>query len=399
MKIAIVGCPFQTTYGHYISSLRTGLQNVTGSSVQWIATNCGCGAPEELARQFQVNDCDYFEMRTRIGNLGFIGYTPGMLKQGIKLPIRYVSNHWRAARYAELASGADVMHFQQTLNSYGADVVYHLLKRQMKPALVITLHELDPEQIAIPSHNRYYNRADAIIVHDRLIKEKLASLGVSADLINVVRAGTNLAEGEEAARDGIVFYGGHHLKKSKGIDILLQAYGILKGRLQKLPRLRIHGHYGTTPPDIREMARQIGVDGDIDWLDDLPGGGSPAEMVRLYRRSQVCVLPYRGSYAGLPVGVAASNRLPIIGTKNGGIPDLIGDLAIYVDENDAGELANRIEQILGDEAMQRDHGARLRAYAETHLCWDAVASDTLKVYQSAIERAARGRKAKQMATA
>lgn len=391
MKIALIGCPFQTTYGGYTSSLRSALERVAGSPVQWVASNCGCDDPMEVARRFQVQDCDYFEMRNALGGWNLVRYSPNPLKRGLKFGFRYASNYFRASRYAGLAAGADVIHFQQTLNAYGSDVAFHFLRRRLGAARVITLHELDPEQSDFPLRNQNYNLADAVIVHDSLMKEKLVSMGVAANLVNVVCWGTDLAEGENVARDGIVFYGGHHFNKNKGLGVLLQAYRCLKDRSQAVPRLRVHGHYGVTaPPDAVEMAKQVGVADDVEWLNDLPGkSSSTEEMARLYRRSQVCVLPFTGSFAGLAVGVAAANRLPIIATRLAGVPDHIGDLGIWINGNDPVELANRIEQVLSDEAMGQDYGTRLRAHAEQHLSWDAVARQTLNVYKAAAERAAK----------
>ena len=183
MKITLIGCPFRTTYGGYISSLRSALERAAGSPVQWVASNCGCDDPIELARRFQVQDCDYFEMRTTIGGWNIVRYSPNPLKRGLKFGIRYASNYFRAARYAGLAAGADVIHFQQTLNAYGADVAFHLLRRRLGAARVITLHELDPEQTDCPVRNQTYNLADAVIVHDSLMKEKLVSMGVAANLV------------------------------------------------------------------------------------------------------------------------------------------------------------------------------------------------------------------------
>jgi glycosyltransferase involved in cell wall biosynthesis len=387
MKIAMIGCPFRTTYGQYISSLRTGLERTTGSHVQWVASNCGCNDPIELARQFQVQDCDYFEMRHTIGGRSITAYTSRPVKRALRSGIRYVSNYARAARYAELAREADVIHLQQTLNAYGSNIAFHLLRRPSRAARVITLHELDPEQTDFPELNRAYNLAHALIVHDGLMKEKLVSLGIAADLVHVVCCGTDLSEGENAPREGLAFYGGHHLNKGKGLGVLLAALRILKDRRgPNVPRLRIHGHYGTvTPPDALEAARGAGVAEDVEWLNEI----SLSEIARLYRRSQVCVLPFTRSFAGLAAGIAAANRLPIVGTRFAGIPDHIGDLGIWVGGSDPAELADRIEQVLNDEAMRQDYGTRLRAHAEKYLSWDAVARNTLSVYQTARARAAR----------
>ena len=392
MKITLIGCPFRTSYGGYICSLRSALERAAGTPVKWVASNCGCGDPIEVARLFQTQDCDYFEMRTKIGRWDIVRYSTNRnpVQRCLKYGIRYANNYLRAARCASLASQSDVIHFHQTLNAYGADAAFHFLRRHTPAARVITLHELDPEQTDFPVRNLAYNSADGVIVHDSFIKEKLVSTGVAADLVHVVCCGTDLAEGENIARDGIVFYGGHHLVKNKGLGVLLQAYRCLKDRLPAVPRLRIHGHYGATaPPEAIEMAKQAGVADDVEWLNDLPEGNSSTEMARLYRRSQVCVLPYTGSFAGLAAGVAAANRLPIVATRMAGVPDHIGDLGIWVSGNDPMELAHRIEQILSDEAMRQDYGTRLRAFAEEHLGWDTVARQTLSIYESAAEHAAK----------
>jgi glycosyltransferase involved in cell wall biosynthesis len=381
----MIGCPFRTTYGAYISALRSGLERAAGSSVQWVATNCGCGDRSELARDFQVQDCDYFETRTRIGNFDVIGYSNSPIKRALKSPIRNAGNRYRVSRYAELGRGSDVVHMQQILHAYGSDVAFRLLRKDLDSARVITVHELDPQQVDFPESNKTYNLADAVIVHDSLMKKKLVSLGVEADLVHVVCHGADLAEGESVARDGIVFYGGHHLLKGKGLELLLQAYRLLKDRSPTPPpRLRIHGHFGmTTPPQALEWARQAGVADDVDWLNEVP----LEEFADLYARSQLCVLPFTGSFAGLPVGAAAANRVPIIASRFAGIPDHIGDLGIWISGDDPVELADRMEQVLSDEALRQDYGSRLRAHAEQHLGWDAVARDTLTVYRAAYERA------------
>ena len=386
MKISLIGCPFRTTYGAYISSLRTGLERNIGGAVQWVGTNCGCGDPNPEAQQRQTQESDYFEMRDSLAGYSLTGYTSHSVKRLLRAPLRAASNAQRAKRYIDLASGADVIHMQQILGAYGSDVVFRFLRQPTTGARVITVHELDGEQTDFPERNPTYNLADALIVHDHAMKKKIASLGVAPELLHVVRQGTDLAEGEEGTRDGIVFYGGHHFNEGKGISLLLAAYRRLKDRFEgPPPRLRVHGHYGTPSAAILTMAQALGVGDDVEWLNDVP----MQDIAALYRRSQLCVLPYKGSFAGLPVGIAAAQRTPIIATRAAGIPDHIGDLGIWISGDDPEELALRMQEMLNDETLRRDHGARLRAHALTHLSWDVVARDTLTVYRAALANAAR----------
>ena len=73
MKIAIIGCPFRTTYGYYVEFPQTNLES-SGSQVSWIASNCGCGDPIEIARDFQTKDLVYFEVPNDIGPFNLLGY-------------------------------------------------------------------------------------------------------------------------------------------------------------------------------------------------------------------------------------------------------------------------------------------------------------------------------------
>ncbi|HVV34267.1 MAG TPA: glycosyltransferase family 4 protein [Vitreimonas sp.] len=383
MKISIIGCPFRTTYGWYISSLRKALASVGGAMVMWVASNCGCGDPIEAARNFQAEaaeDADYFEMRT-------YNYDRKMnpIKAAVRAPIRQVTNVLHAAQFAQRSAAAEVNHVEQTLGAYASAITFDFLRRPSNAARVVTVHELDTEQTDRPETNLTYNLADAVIVHDSWMKEKLVGYGVDADRINVVCCGTDLTEGASALRDGIAFYGGHNFNKGKGLAVLLQAAKLLKERNGQAPRIRIHGHFGpSAPADQLALPAQYGLENDVEWLNEI----SMPDIADLYQRSQALVLPYSGSFGGLAVGFAAANRLPVIATRFAGIPDALGDLGIWITGDDANELADRLQAVLSDVAASADLGARLRAHAEQRLGWDAIARDTLNVYQAALARSA-----------
>ena len=385
MNIAIIGCPFRTSYGAYIESLKTSLERSTGSTVQWVASNCGCGDPIERSRDFQRRDCKYFEM-PQLGEMP----SPVPWKRELRFGLRYATYYLRAVRYEALSRGTQVRHLHQILNAYGSDVAFHWLRRPSDATRVVTVHELDLEQLAYRDRNRIYNRADAIIVHDNALKRELSGLHVSPELIHVVRHGTQIGPADATGqREGLVFYGGHKLMSGKGIGNVLDALAIVTSRLgDKTPRLRIHGHYGTeTPPEALALARRSGVEERVDWLNQI----SMEDMMQLYRSSLLCLLPFTGSFAGLPAGVAAANQLPVICTRKAGLPGHIGDCGVWIDEENPVQLAARIIDLLEDETLRRDYGGRLRRHAEQFLAWDVIARETFEIYRSAQQRSARMR--------
>jgi len=379
MHVTFICCPFQTSYGWYAESLKQAVERKTGSAIDWVASNCGCGDPIEVGKRFQTQDCEYFELPHVRAYESKTAW-----KRWARVRVRHFSYLFRAWRYQNLSKDSELIHFQQILNAYGSSVVFHWLKQHSKAARVITVHELDSYQVQFPEKNKLYNKADAIIVHCDELKRKLADFGVQPDSIHVVFQGASLPEFvDDKPREGLVFYGGHKLMSGKGIRTLFKAMAILKERLDgNAPALKVHGHYGDrVPEEAQRLAEQFGVADKIVWLKQL----SMNDMVQLYQTSLLLVLSYTGGFAGLPAAVAAGNRLPVVSTPKAGIPDHLGECGVWVEEENPQDLAERILELLNDPARRCEIGAKLRKRAELYLNWDSIADRTLAVYASAVK--------------
>jgi len=380
MRVSMICCPFQTSYGVYASSLIAAIENRTSCPVQWVGSNCGCGDPIETNRQYQAQKCDYFEMPV----LGDYRSTQAWKREARSLA-RSVLFSARARRFSRLSRGADVVHFQQILNAYGSKTVFAWLKQPSDAVRVVTVHELDADQQNAKAANATYNRANAILVHCQELKDQLIKLNVQPEKIHVVLHGTPLPERSSGPRSGIVFCGGHKLMTNKGLDTLLQALATLKQRMgDRAPVLSVHGHYGfDTPVEAIELAQKHGVTDKVAWLNQIPQG----EVSKLYQRSLLCVLPYVGSFAGGAAGHAAACELPVIGTRRAGLPDHLGDAGIWVEERNVAQLADRIEHLLIDEAARKQAGERCFERAQKYLGWDVIAEQTLQIYANSNGRA------------
>ena len=378
MRVTFIGCPFRTSYGHYIDSLRQAIQLHYGDHVDWVASNCGCGDPVERERRFETQPTAYFEMphvsayesRTR-------------WKRRLRRSARSLSYHARSNRYIRLAAGSDVMHLQQTLNAYGAMVAFHWLKRRTSAAKVITVHELDAHQTQFVHQNTLYNHADALIVHSSDLRERLLEYGVRAEKVHVLPYGAELsADIGKRERTGIVFYGGHHLMSGKGLDTVFRAAALLREKLgARAPRITIHGHYGTeTPTEALKLAEEFGVTDQLIWLNQI----DEAEIGPLYRAAQLAVLPYTGGAAGLPACTAAANALPVIATRRAGIPDQLGEDAVWIAENNPQQLAAEIARLLADRSARDALARRALERATQTLSWPVVAGRTVGIYREAL---------------
>jgi glycosyltransferase involved in cell wall biosynthesis len=385
MEMTMICCPFKTSYGSYASSLISAIEKKTGGKMNWVASNCGCGDPIEVNRCFQAKQCNYFEMpiindyRSRT-----------FWKRRVRVAARGGLSYFRARRFANLSRGAELVHFQQILNSYGSSPVFHWLKQPSNATRIVTVHELDHDQIEFPERNQTYALADGVIVHCEELKRKMVQLGVPEDKIHVVLHGADVsASSSENQRSGIIFYAGHKAMTGKGMQTLFPAMSILHQRMgAEAPVLKIHGHYGDhTPEEAEQLAGHSGLGGHVVWLNQI----SMEEIARQYQRALLCVLPYTGSFAGLPAAMAAANQLPVICTKKAGLTDHLGDCAVWVDERNPAQLAERIMELLQSDERRRELANKLRTRAEQFLSWDVIAERTLDVYEESAKRKAGSR--------
>ncbi len=378
MQVSMIGCPFITSYGAYIQSLASAITKKTGNKVQWIASNCGCGDPVERTRLFQTTGYDYFEMPVIHQSASTRAW-----KRWIRNSASNFCFHIRARRISMLQRSAHVVHFQQILNAFGSNVVFHWLRLPTASARVVTVHELDDYQLQHRDANQLYNRADALIVHCDEMKHRLVALNVQSDRIHVVRHGTDIPTPQPLREGGgLIFYGGHNLMKGKGVETLFKALSIIvDSQGVATPRLSIHGHYGTEPPvEALQLAKRYQIMDRIDWLNQIPVN----EIHRQYQSAALCILPYSGSFAGLPAGIAAANGLPVVGTRKAGLPDHLGEDGVWIDEANPEQLAQKILQLLGNEPLRRQISSRLRRKADELLSWDVIAQHTLDVYWRAL---------------
>ena len=382
MEMTMICCPFKTSYGSYASSLISAIEKKTGGKMHWVGSNCGCGDPIEVNRCFQAQQCNYFEMPIINDYRSKTGW-----KRRVRGAARGSISYFRARRFANLSKGAEIVHFQQILNAYGSNAVFHWLKQPSPATRIVTVHELDHDQIEFPERNRIYALADGVIVHCEEMKTKMVQLGVPEEKIHVVLHGASVPDSPvESQRSGIIFYAGHKAMTGKGMQTLFPAMSILQQRLgEKAPVLKIHGHYGDrTPEEAEELATYSGLGGQIVWLNQI----SMEEISRQYQRSLLCVLPYTGSFAGLPAAMAAANQLPVVCTKKAGLPDHLGDCAVWVNERNPVQLAERILELLQSDERRRELAERLRARAKNVLSWDVIAERTLDVYEQSARRKA-----------
>lgn len=205
-------------------------------------------------------------------------------------------------------------------------------------------------------------------------KQCLIKEGCDPKKITVIGYGVNLDRFKPKSLDTkykilntrVLFVG--RLVKEKGILDLLEACQNLAGNSSALPQnddieLQIIGKEPLgTRIRARSFSRCFGRDQDDGMM-------SYENMPKVYQNADIFVLPskptkYWEEYYGMAILEAMASGLPIISTKSGAIPEIIGKAGILVKPGNIQELKQALLQLIKVKKMRQKLGREARKRAE-----------------------------------
>ena len=141
-------------------------------------------------------------------------------------------------------------------------------------------------------------------------------------------------------------------------------------------QLVLSGRETTEARGLRRLAARLKIDRQIHWL-----GFVEAHSVEAAYRSATCVVyPSKFEGWGIPLLEALYFRVPLICSRIGHIPELVGDAALLVDPEDPASIADAIRSVWCDERI----ASRLAKRAATRVWkrdWTDVARDFRAQYR------------------
>ena len=151
------------------------------------------------------------------------------------------------------------------------------------------------------------------------------------------------------------------LEPYKNIDGLADAWRLVAGRLHGAS-LHVVGK-GTRAELIRALMRDCS--GSVRWSPELDAEG----VSKALDEATVLVLPSRSEGMGRVVIEAFCRARPVIGSRVGGIPDLVeeGVSGLLVEPGDTAALAEALVLLLGDRELARGLGLRAHERAQPWL--------------------------------
>ena len=148
-------------------------------------------------------------------------------------------------------------------------------------------------------------------------------------------------------------------------------------------RLRMIGD-GSLVQQCRDLAAQLGITGQVDFL----GVVSREQLLAEMRTARVTVIGSRTDTSPNVVQEAHAAGLPVIGTRAGGIPELIrdGEDGFLVKVADRVAMGERIRELLTDQDRARHMGASGRGKARDRNTPAAIGAQLKPFYASVLAR-------------
>jgi len=232
---------------------------------------------------------------------------------------------------------------------------------------------------------RVSKRMDRVITVSQSSADAIErSLKVPRNRLRVVYNGIDI---ELFKRDGSVVKQPNSLilinsgeQSIKGVPYLLKALHLLRdGTEVKLTVV------GSPNPDGQylKLVKEYGLEDIVTFT----GRVTMEELVKHYLASEVCVVPSLYEGFGFPAAEAMSCQLPVITTKAGALPEVVGqdgDTGIVVPPADPDALAAAIRCLLSDESLRRKMGEAGRKRVERNFTWEQAAKKTLEVYEEVL---------------
>jgi glycosyltransferase involved in cell wall biosynthesis len=170
------------------------------------------------------------------------------------------------------------------------------------------------------------------------------------------------------------------LVPEKGLDLLLQAWAEVV-KLEPSALLLIVGD-GDQRDALVKQAAQLGLNQHVRFT-------GPVEDTTPYlQASDVYV---QSSFTeGLPIAMleAMACALPILATSVGGVPDIIhtGDNGIVIPPHDVDSLQKRLIELICDEKLRVQYGARARKKVVSYCAIEKIGQDHINLYQQLLEK-------------
>jgi glycosyltransferase involved in cell wall biosynthesis len=224
--------------------------------------------------------------------------------------------------------------------------------------------------------NLFLRDADAFVAMSRQIRDEMRAAGVPEEKAVLIPHGVDTArlrppsvEDRLAARvrlglpaDACVIVYTGRLLRGKGLETLLEAFARVAARVAAAHLLIVGSGAGqalSVEDELRHTVDSSGLGARVTFTGRLD------DVAEALRASDIFAFPSLYEGLGISLVESAATGLPAVGSRTGGIVDVIEDgvSGHLVTPGSAPELAARLEDLAGDGAARERLGRRAREVA------------------------------------
>lgn len=408
-----------SSYPKYEGDVTAPFIESIGSSVAALGNEVHLLAPyhPDVRRQPVEKDVNlHFFKYSPFRNLNIWGYAEA-LEADVRVkgaiypltPLVFISAFWALWRLTSRMK-FDVMHAHWVIPN---GPVAALVARLRRLPLVVSMHGSDvfvaEQSRLVASVARWvYNRAAAITAPSDDLLQRAIALGAPAARCHLVPygvdpgqftsiegAGPLLKKELGLPEDSLVIFTVGRMVYKKGFEYLIRAVPAI---LREHPNARIViAGDGDLQPRLESLVKQLGVEKSVI----MPGRIERDRIPLYFSGCDLFVLPsvvdQQGNVDGLPNTLleAMASARPVVATSVAGIPLAVkdGDNGLLVPEKQPGELSSAINLLLDAPELRVQYGEAGRRRVENELNWQTTARTFNRLYEGAVGRRKRTRKA------
>jgi glycosyltransferase involved in cell wall biosynthesis len=175
--------------------------------------------------------------------------------------------------------------------------------------------------------------------------------------------------------DSYILYVGT-IQPRKNLDMLIEAYALLRGEKATARKLVIAGRKGWLYDTLFARISSLGLQQEVIFT----GFVTDEELPHLY--DGACLFVYLSLFEGfgLPPLEAMSRGVPVVTSNTTSLPEVVGDAGIMVSPRNLDDVVEGMRRVLSDAAMAEKlrQAGKVRA---RQFSWERTAQETLDVYR------------------
>ncbi|MFA6232674.1 MAG: glycosyltransferase family 4 protein [Bacteroidota bacterium] len=240
----------------------------------------------------------------------------------------------------------------------------------------------------------FLGHPDAIISPSKELYGKSAATGIADEQNFYIPNGVDAAKFHPGNSFGVIDkdYGldparpviicPRRLEPKNGVEYFIRAVPLVRVEIPEAQFLIVGGGFPEERKRFEALLKEAGQSHDVFFTGNVPNTAMP----KFYALATVAALPSLMEATSISGLEAMASGLPLVGTKVGGIPEIIedGESGMLVDPRNPEQLAAAFIRLLKDAGLRARLGEGARRRVEETFAWPEISRRTVRVYDSAI---------------